>query len=43
MIRKVRASGSILSYTLDMEKTIPMIEKRMNGEILCLMRSRASS
>lgn len=32
MIRKVRASGSILSYTLDMEKTIPMIEKRMNED-----------
>ncbi|MGC8515657.1 MAG: carbon-nitrogen hydrolase family protein [Thermoplasmata archaeon] len=32
MIRKVRASGSILSYTLDMEKTIPLIEKRMNED-----------
>ena len=32
MIRKIRASGSILSYTLDMEKTIPMIEKRMNED-----------
>jgi omega-amidase len=32
MIRKVRASGSILSYTVDMERTIPMIEKRMNED-----------
>ena len=32
MIRKIRASGSILSYTLDMDKTIPMIEKRMNED-----------
>jgi|YelNatPaOPRAMG01_1025707.scaffolds.fasta_scaffold00185_11 omega-amidase len=32
MIRTVRASRSILSYTVDMDKTVPMIEKRMNED-----------
>jgi predicted amidohydrolase len=32
MIRKVRASGSVLSYALDIEKTIPLIEKRMDED-----------
>lgn len=32
MLKKIKAVKSILSYTIDMDKTIPMIEKRMSED-----------